>query len=75
MNGELADMVVTDPPYNVAYEGKTKDALTIQNDSMGDSDFYKFLFDFYSSLAEFTKKGGHGMFGMLIQKELILEAQ
>jgi hypothetical protein len=75
MNGELSDMVVTDPPYNVAYEGKTKDALTIQNDSMGDSDFYKFLFDFYSSLAEFTKKGGHGMFGMLIQKELILEAQ
>jgi site-specific DNA-methyltransferase (adenine-specific) len=58
MNGELADLVVTDPPYNVAYEGKTKDALTIQNDSMGDSDFYKFLFDFYSSLAEFTKKGG-----------------
>ncbi len=40
---QLADMDVTDPPYNVAYEGKTKDALTIENDSMGNDDFYKFL--------------------------------
>ena len=44
MQGEMADMVVTDPPYNVAYEGKTKDALTIENDSMGSDDFYKFLY-------------------------------
>ena len=58
MQGELADMVVTDPPYNVAYEGKTKDALTIKNDSMGNDDFYKFLFDFYSSLGTVVKKGG-----------------
>ena len=27
-----ADMVITDPPYNVDYSGKTKDALKIQND-------------------------------------------
>jgi site-specific DNA-methyltransferase (adenine-specific) len=58
MQGELADMVVTDPPYNVAYEGKTKDALTIENDSMGNDDFYKFLYDFYSSLTTAVKKGG-----------------
>jgi len=58
MQGELADMVVTDPPYNVAYEGKTKDALTIENDSMSDSDFYKFLYDFYSALTTAVKKGG-----------------
>lgn len=58
MQGELADMVVTDPPYNVAYEGKTKDALTIENDSMGDDDFYKFLYDFYSALTTAVKKGG-----------------
>jgi len=58
MNGELADMVVTDPPYNVAYEGKTKDALTIENDSMGNEDFYKFLYDFYSALTTAVKKGG-----------------
>jgi len=58
MQGELADMVVTDPPYNVAYEGKTKDALTIQNDSMGNDDFYKFLYDFYVACSAFTKMGG-----------------
>jgi site-specific DNA-methyltransferase (adenine-specific) len=58
MQGELADMVVTDPPYNVAYEGKTKDALTIENDSMGNDDFYKFLYDFYSALTTAVKKGG-----------------
>jgi DNA modification methylase len=55
---ELADMVITDPPYNVAYEGKTKKALTIQNDSMGDKDFYQFLYDFYTALAAYTKAGG-----------------
>lgn len=58
MKGEMADMVVTDPPYNVAYEGKTKDALTIENDSMGNDDFYKFLYDFYTALTTAVKKGG-----------------
>lgn len=58
MDGELADMVVTDPPYNVAYEGGTKDALTIENDNMGNDDFYKFLYDFYSALTTGVKKGG-----------------
>lgn len=57
MQGEMADMVVTDPPYNVAYEGKTKDALKIENDSMGNDDFYKFLYDFYTSLSTVVKKG------------------
>lgn len=58
MQGEFADMVVTDPPYNVAYEGKTKDALTIQNDSMSNDSFYQFLYDFYSALTTAVKKGG-----------------
>lgn len=58
MDGELADMVVTDPPYNVAYEGKTKDALTIENDSMSNDDFYNFLYDFYTALSTAVKKGG-----------------
>ena len=55
---QLADLVVTDPPYNVAYEGKTKDALTIQNDSMSDDSFYQFLYDFYTALGSYTKAGG-----------------
>ena len=32
--GQEVDMWLTDPPYNVAYEGGTKEKLTIQNDSM-----------------------------------------
>jgi site-specific DNA-methyltransferase (adenine-specific) len=46
-DGQLVDMWLTDPPYNVAYEGKTKDALKIQNDSMGDDQFRQFLRDAY----------------------------
>jgi len=55
---EYADMVVTDPPYNVSYTGKTKDALTIKNDSMSNGDFYQFLYDFYTALGSYTKAGG-----------------
>lgn len=40
MGGELADMLLTDPPYNVDYEGK---AGKIKNDSMPDEDFREFL--------------------------------
>ena len=42
---QLVDMWLTDPPYNVAYEGGTKEKLTIQNDSMGDEQFRQFLRD------------------------------
>jgi site-specific DNA-methyltransferase (adenine-specific) len=40
---DAVDLWLTDPPYNVAYVGKTKDALTIQNDSMTDDQFRAFL--------------------------------
>jgi len=53
---ELADLVVTDPPYNVNYEGSN--GLKIANDNMSDSDFYQFLYDFYSALNTYVKKGG-----------------
>lgn len=55
---QLADLVVTDPPYNVAYEGKTKKKLTIDNDKQSDGDFYQFLYDFYTALGSYTKAGG-----------------
>ena len=55
---QFADLVVTDPPYNVAYEGKTKDKLKISNDKQTDGDFYQFLYDFYTSLGSYTKSGG-----------------
>ena len=32
LDGQVADLVWTDPPYGVSYEGKTADALTIKND-------------------------------------------
>lgn len=57
MAGELADLVVTDPPYNVSYEGKTKDALKIKNDSMGNSDFLQFLTDAFATMSAFMKPG------------------
>ena len=58
LGGQLADCVMTDPPYNVAYEGGTKDKLTIQNDDMSDEDFDKFLLGFYEAALENTKAGG-----------------
>ncbi len=75
MEDKLADLVVTDPPYNVSYVGKTKDALTIENDKMNDDQFYKFLLDFYSALAAYTRGGGGGTFGTLIAKWQTLEGQ
>lgn len=41
--GGRADIMITDPPYNVDYKGKTKDALTVANDSMSDNSFREFL--------------------------------
>ena len=58
MGGEMADMVFTDPPYNVNYTGGTKDSLKIQNDNMDDSTFYNFLHDAFSCMLEVTKPGG-----------------
>jgi site-specific DNA-methyltransferase (adenine-specific) len=58
MGEERADMVWIDPPYNVNYEGKTKEALKIQNDEMSDETFYKFLYDAYTNLLMMTKPGG-----------------
>lgn len=55
--GQLVDMWLTDPPYNVAYEGKTKDALKIQNDSMGDDQFRQFLRDAYTAADAVMKPG------------------
>lgn len=57
MGGDQADLYLTDPPYNVAYVGKTKDALTIQNDKMADGDFRQFLVDAFSAADAVIKPG------------------
>lgn len=57
MGGDRAGLVVTDPPYNVTYVGKTKDALTIQNDTMSGVEFRTFLLDAYKNLFAVTEEG------------------
>lgn len=69
MNGEMADLVVTDPPYNVNYgdkaefleeylEGKGhRITSTIKNDNMDNQSFYSFLLATYQSAYEFMRAG------------------
>lgn len=54
--GKQVDLVWTDPPYNVAYEGGT--GLTIKNDDMGDGQFRQFLTDAFVAAYAVTKAGG-----------------
>ena len=58
MNNQLADLIVTDPPYNVNYEGKTDDNLKIMNDNMEDNQFYSFLESAFINLYNSVKNGG-----------------
>jgi site-specific DNA-methyltransferase (adenine-specific) len=76
LNGAKIDLVVTDPPYNMAYEGagNTKDrkAKRIMNDKMPEEEFFKFLLAAYNSyvyamkdgasIYVFYKEMGHGTF-------------
>ena len=57
LDGKLADLWITDPPYNVAYVGKTEDALTIENDSMGDTEFRDFLRGAYTAADSNMREG------------------
>jgi DNA modification methylase len=54
MAGGLADMVFTDPPYNINYQGRTEKKLKIQNDKLG-SKFYDFLRDASANMLAVTK--------------------
>ncbi|KAI4449161.1 hypothetical protein C823_003690 [Eubacterium plexicaudatum ASF492] len=47
MDGKKANLVVTDPPYNVNYEGS---AGKIKNDNMENGKFYKFLLDAFTNM-------------------------
>lgn len=58
MQGQEADLIITDPPYNVDYTGKTKDALKIKGDKMSDEGFYLFLRDAYAAMFSGLKDGG-----------------
>ena len=56
MEDKKANLILTDPPYNVAF--KSFDGLTIQNDSMKNNDFYEFLFASFKNMAEHLENGG-----------------
>lgn len=57
VGGVQADLLLTDPPYNVAYEGKQESKMTIKNDRQEDDEFYKFLFNAFSAAKDNLKQG------------------
>lgn len=57
MNDQMADLLITDPPYNVAYEGKQDSKMTIKNDSQDEDEFYKFLLAAFSNAKAVMKAG------------------
>lgn len=58
MGGQTADMVFTDPPYNVDVTGGTKKALKIKGDHQSDYAYYRFLEDVFKNLYQVTEDGG-----------------
>ena len=57
MAGDAADLVFTDPPYNVSYEGYTEERLKIQGDRMSAADFKQFLEAAFRSYRTVVKPG------------------
>lgn len=55
LDGAQADLWITDPPYNVNYEGGT--GLKIENDNMADADFRQFLVDAYTAANAVLRPG------------------
>jgi DNA modification methylase len=55
LDGAVVDLVFTDPPYNVDYEGT---AGKIMNDKMEDNTFYLFLYNAFKNMFEASKTGG-----------------
>lgn len=56
MNNREADMVLTDPPYNVNVENSQ--GMKIQNDNMDNKAFGEFLTKAFKNLSEILKAGG-----------------
>ena len=56
MDGRKANLVLTDPPYNVSFESAS--GLKIKNDSMKAEQFYDFLFSAFRNLADNLEPGG-----------------
>ena len=56
MAGRKANLVLTDPPYNVAFESAS--GLRIKNDSMKAEQFYEFLLSAFRNFADNLESGG-----------------
>lgn len=56
MDGKKANLIVTDPPYNVDF--KSSNGLSIKNDKLENDKFYKFLLAAFHNMAENLEKGG-----------------
>ena len=57
MGNEKADLWITDPPYNVNYEGGTDEKLKIANDNMNSGDFFEFLKAAFTTAVKVLKEG------------------
>lgn len=58
LGGKQADIMVTDPPYNIDYGSTISGAgRDIANDNMSDNEFYQFLLSFYKATEANLKKG------------------
>lgn len=57
LEAEKIDLMVTDPPYNVDYQGGTKEKLKIKNDKMSNDNFYRFLYDFFVNTYVYSNPG------------------
>ena len=58
LDGQAADLLITDPPYNVNYTGGTAEQLTIAGDHQDDATFRAFLVDLFAAAEQHTRKGG-----------------
>ncbi len=56
MGDKKANLIVTDPPYNVSFE--SSDGLSIKNDKMENTKFYEFLLAAFQNMAAHLEKGG-----------------
>jgi DNA modification methylase len=87
MNGEKADMVFTDPPYNIGFEGSMSNKMVngkkapadsanqrhelIKNDKMSEEDFYNFVCDVLKEIKIYCKGAYYICFGSQTLNQLL----
>ena len=59
VGGGAADMLITDPPYGVAYVGKTKDALKVENDDVDEETLVKMCKQWFDAADKVTRAGAY----------------